>query len=432
MGALKAGFAKALINPPLDGSVALAGYGMQPERTAQAVLDDLCVRVLALDDGYRKAVLVSVDTILISASLALNIRKRIEKEAGLPAGAILISATHTHSAPATDFLRHWGALSPAYNLQIERATGDAIQAALRDLQPAAIGIGEAQVEGLAFNRVRQAGPVDHTLRILGIRSAESKQLRIAAGNFACHPVHMPTDSRFVSADFPGRFVRDLERDRPGCQALFLQGAPGDINPTGVFGGVDAAQNTGRALAESARSVLEGLPFSSDGEISFHQAECDLPLDWATARKEASDYLFKGLVRETHRGIAQGGLMREWAVETLGLAAANPPETLRCEVHALRCGDAAFVGLPGEMYTFIAQKIRTASHFKHTWVLGYANGSVGYVTDPGDYDEKAELSQGAGGGSYAATLAPKIFGLPQFKPHTWEAVVDAATRALKAL
>jgi hypothetical protein len=125
-------------------------------------------------------------------------------------------------------------------------------------------------------------------------------------------------------------------------------------------------------------------------------------------------------------------MREWAVETLGLAAANPPETLRCEVQALRVGSAAFVGLPGEIYTFIAQQIRAASPFKPTWVLGYANGSVGYVTDPGDYDEKAALSQGAGGGSYAATLAPKIFGLPPFKPHAWEAVVSATSQALKAL
>jgi len=41
-------------------------------------------------------------------------------------------------------------------------------------------------------------------------------------------------------------------------------------------------------------------------------------------------------------------------------------------------DAAFISFPGEMYTEIGMRIKKASPFRRTYILGLANGSVGYI------------------------------------------------------
>src|SRR4051794_30430162 len=112
MGAWKVGFAKKVITPPMG--VALAGYGLRPERVAGAVLDDLYARALILDDGARRGALVSLDVIAIDSGIVGFIRRRVAEQTQLPAENILISATHTHSAPAAAFYRQWGKMDPNY------------------------------------------------------------------------------------------------------------------------------------------------------------------------------------------------------------------------------------------------------------------------------------------------------------------------------
>src|SRR5438067_8708859 len=112
MSTLKLGFAKRSISPPLG--VDLAGYCQKPERTVQSVLDEMFARAIVFDDGERKASLVSADTILIGNSNIGIIRDRIQTETGIPAEAIMIAATHSHSAPTCVYIRQWGEMSPAY------------------------------------------------------------------------------------------------------------------------------------------------------------------------------------------------------------------------------------------------------------------------------------------------------------------------------
>ena len=420
MGTWKVGLAKRVFTPPLG--LALAGYGLRPHRKVEEVLDDLHVRALVFDDGKTKAALVSVDVITLNAALTQNIRTRVEKETGIPAGAILLSATHSHSTPTANFFRQWGTLDPNFVRLVEKSAVEAILEADRLRAPAALGCGEAAVAGIAVNRVRKDGPVDHSLRVLGIRAADGAALRAAAVNFACHPVCMDQETHYVSADYPGRVVRELERGHPGALGAFFQGASGDINPVGLWKGPDAAQAHGHTLAAGARQILEGLKFSGQGDLAFSQMDCELPLDLESARREATQYLFQGAIRKGHGWLAQGGFMREWAHEVLGLLASQPPDRLRCEVYALRIGDLAIVGLPGEMYTLIGQAIRAASPFPQTWVVGFANGNIGYVVDPRDYAEE----------TYASCLAPKIMGYPPYKPEAWEVMAAVGIRALKKL
>ncbi len=416
---LKLGLATRKVTPEMG--VALAGYGLKPERTVQSVMDDLFARAIVFDDGSRKVALASVDVCLVSAALVQNIRARVQAEAGIAPDAVMISATHSHSTPTALFLRNWGTMNAAFIGMLERQIGDAIIEASKSTSPVEIGVGSATVSGVAHNRVHKDGPVDETLRVLAAREPQSK-LRLACAHYTCHPVVMPIDIRFASADFPGRLVRDVEKDHPGASAAFFQGALGDINPIRVWQGVDAAQDIGRTLASATRQVIEGITYSSAATLNCAVESCALPLNLEHARREAHAFLFEHKHPKHHGNLAAQGLLRDWATEMLGIIASKPPETLTIEIQALRVGDAAIVAIPAEPYTFIADAIRKASPFAHTWVLATTNGGVGYITEPRDYEEE----------TYGALMVPKILGLPPFQPHAWEAVVASAGRALMRL
>jgi neutral ceramidase len=48
------------------------------------------------------------------------------------------------------------------------------------------------------------------------------------------------------------------------------------------------------------------------------------------------------------------------------------------VQVLAIGDAALVGIPGELFVEFGLEIKQRSPFAHTYVAGLANGCVGYL------------------------------------------------------
>ena len=51
-------------------------------------------------DGANEVAIAGVDVLALGIRIADDIRARVAAKTGIPADSILISATHTHSAPA--------------------------------------------------------------------------------------------------------------------------------------------------------------------------------------------------------------------------------------------------------------------------------------------------------------------------------------------
>src|SRR5690606_34917121 len=63
------------------------------------ILDPLHVRAIVLDDGTRRGALVSVDAGAVGAATWDHVTKQAERELGIAPELLMLTATHTHSAP---------------------------------------------------------------------------------------------------------------------------------------------------------------------------------------------------------------------------------------------------------------------------------------------------------------------------------------------
>src|SRR5512141_3516185 len=62
------------------------------------ILDRLYSRAIVLDNGASRAALITVDGGAVSDATWRTVTERVEKELGIPAANVLLTATHTHSA----------------------------------------------------------------------------------------------------------------------------------------------------------------------------------------------------------------------------------------------------------------------------------------------------------------------------------------------
>src|SRR6476620_2277114 len=74
--------------------------GGMTERTADKITDPLHARCLVLDDGTTKIAIVVVDSCMMPRDLLDDAKQIASRATGIPTSHMLISATHTHSAPS--------------------------------------------------------------------------------------------------------------------------------------------------------------------------------------------------------------------------------------------------------------------------------------------------------------------------------------------
>src|SRR3954451_7919059 len=143
---LRVGIAEADITPPVGFPIA----GYYHERLADGTVDPLKAKAIVFRDTNTAAALVVCDLIGIATDLSQAVRKQASEKTGIPATNIVISATHSHTAP--DYMKelwlHLGsrpqeALRKAY---IEKLIGSLVEAIVRAdaaAKPASLASGSA-------------------------------------------------------------------------------------------------------------------------------------------------------------------------------------------------------------------------------------------------------------------------------------------------
>jgi len=291
-GVLKAGVGKVDITCK-EGELS---YGLYPEKTMAHIppeyrkqkvkIDDpLYARALVLDDGVQKVVLVTMDVCAVGARTVSqyilydspddfipNLRKRVEKELGIPGCNVSVSASHTHPP---------GRLLCDEGEQIER-TVKAIRQALKNMVSVKIGAGAGFENTLTINRtfmmkdgtdyswrpeppgdeIERLRPIDPEIGILRVDRTDGSPLAVVY-NFASHLL-VGCRAGKITADFPAVTSRYLEEQIGGkVAAIFMQGANGDImeasyddleNPRTKY---DFGNKLGQSVLEGYRKIAPG-------------------------------------------------------------------------------------------------------------------------------------------------------------------------------
>ena len=413
MGRLRAGVCRVDITPPLG--VEPGAWRLRTGR-ADGVDEPLVAQALVLDDGSRRVALVATDLLWMPRHVAEAARRRIAALTGIPAEAVLLNASHNHSAPVL--------LEPDSVRAAVRSEGlDGYAAALPDRlagavyganvhrQPAAIGAGVGRAPGISVNRVDPRRSVDDTVTVLRV-DGEGGVMAVVVG-FACHGTCVGGQTLRWNADFPHALRVAVERAHPGTECLFFQACAGDLAPLDYWFGNEAAvrhgyparDRVGGALAAEVRRVVPTIWTAREPELAVESRVVPLRrrrLPWSDADL---DRVERRLAAESEPAFPE-----VWADEIHTATSAQrfplhyqrgalamyrdmrrrQDAPVQAEVQALAIGDIAIVGTGFELFSGPGRALRERSPFRTTLVLGYSNDYLGYLPPTEDFDRIADV------------------------------------------
>ena len=412
---MRAGAATSKITPPLG--VSMCGYFN--DRRAQAIHDDLHARCLVLEDGRVRLAIVVCDSCMIPRAVTDEAKAHIVRQTGIPAGNVLIAATHTHSAPTCAGVFQ-SEPDAAYQAFLARQIADGVQRAVRQLAPVRLGWGTGRVPDQVFNRrwrmkpgsippnpfggtndlvqmnppvgspdlIGPAGPTDPEVCVLSVQTAAGQPLAVLA-NYSLHYVGTSRSSD-ISADYFGAFcdrlgqLLDAQGQDPPFVALLSNGTSGDVNninfrqPAPARQPYEQIQRVADVVATEAARVCRMVQHRETVTLGVAQSELRL----GVRRPDAAEVeRAKGILSKA-AGRSLSTPEEVFARETV-LMQDYPPEVALL-VQALRVGEVGIVAIPCEVFVEIGLELKARSPLKPMFTISLANGYNGYLPTPAQH------------------------------------------------
>lgn len=399
MSKLRAGVARIALQPKIGTD--LVGYSDIQETLG--IHHPIHARAIVLDDGQLTVALCSIEVCFFLTKDVSQMRSMIAEQCDILPDNIFFYATHTHSAPAFFEPENW-VKSPA------ETAAEAVVQAFENLQPAKLGMGFGQLQGYSINRRFMDRPVDPSISVIRIDTADDIPLSIL-GTYGNHAVVMGYDNLYVSGDWPGYSSLRLESEIGGdFVAIFGQGGAGDVNP----------------LTEAARQhLLAGHPTSAIGSTSTMYGKYDENdvYSWNIGDRGGGTFIeaetiaiaYNAEVMRVWRSIETANESELWVDHVSVNAVPDDDEVpipdtpqmrrsrerfkrilndaiendLEIDIMMVGIGDALLVGQPGETFSensVALRKLCQQMGIKHPVLVSYANGWFSYLTPENAYAE----------------------------------------------
>lgn len=406
---LRAGAATSNISPWLGLSI----NGNMRDVLVRHVHDELHARCLVLDNGNSRIAFVVVDSCMIPLEVIERAKDRISKRTSLPPENVIISATHTHSAPAATAVFQTDP-DPEYQRFLAVRIADAVELAINKMAPARVAWGSGSVPQHVFNRrwhmkpgtvladpfggtndlvktnpgignpdlLDPAGPIDPELVILAVQTQTGKPLALLA-NYSLHYCG-GVGSGQASADYFGAFsdrlqeLLNADRQDPAFVGMMSNGTSGDINNINFRGGqpeygpYERIRTVANDVAEEAARVYRSLEFHEWIPLSSHEKKLSLGVRLPTA----TDLAYAREVIAQAQSAEMKSLPEVYARETVLLS--EYPSQVPVILQAHRVGQLTIAAIPCEVFVEIGLELKKAAPFNKHMTISLANGYNGYL------------------------------------------------------
>ncbi|MDC0267754.1 hypothetical protein OAK97_00430, partial [bacterium] len=372
------------------------------ERSADRVVDPLQAKALVMEHRGVRVAFCVVDTCMIPRALIDKAKTLASKATGIPAKRMLVSATHTHSAPSS-----MGCLGsrpdPRYLATLPSRIARAIMVAEKQLEPARVGWSKVDDWKHTYNRrwirrpdkifpdpfgeetvrahmhpghenpdvIGPSGPVDPGITVLAVKSKQGKPLALFA-NYSMHYYGSPS----LSSDYYGRFAGHLAKMLNADDdfvAIMTQGTSGDLMWMDYGAprkdlGYDAYA---REIAKEVSGLFHGIDWQDEAPIRV--VERMLPLAYRVPDPERLAWARK-------RVQSLGGELPQNQPDIYAMESVHLHERQQTELvlQAIGIGDLGITAMPNEVYALTGLKLKRQSPFPVHMNISLANGAEGYI------------------------------------------------------
>jgi neutral ceramidase len=363
-------------------------YRLQP---STGIHDPLYASAMYLEHESGRLLWLHADLIGLRDSFVQSFRTWALNQLGIEPHQLVISTTHTHSGPATVGLVGCGQLDVDYLTRLRDHLERLAMVATAQAEPVTMVQAEGHCD-LAIDRRRMpSAHVDPRVGIVGFQRRDGSFAALLV-NYAMHNVAMGHENRCVSGDIAGLAAATLRESMPGSPLVIMTaGAAANVNPPRT--GVDFGQARAWAdeLALAVRKAIAGSgpdPVSID-LIRSARTTLQLPLVEADAAwcRFAAKRALAGLAgQKTAQAQSYRDAVGRWRMMIEErIAAGTIPRSVPVELQHVRLGSTHLLCVNAEIFSRLADDLRSATG-QRLYVVGYANGLIGYVPTDAAFDE----------------------------------------------
>jgi len=414
--AFRSGFAEVDITPPM---LPCPKVGWLVKKVAERVRDPLHARVCVLESvavvpgpqgsGMQsRLAVISLDLLSIRWKEVERLRDAAE-HLGITRQNLMVAATHNHCGPSAVSAGEVKRDQDYLEQVLLPRVAEGLRLAVERLAPVNVGVAagvENRVAAIRRFLMRDGSVKTHPQDRAQIVCAESvldPQLQVIRFesvdrgkplgfwvNYALHATHYGDDSTFT-AGWPGRLAAHVkELFGESCVGMLLNGCFGDVHHGDPCDPEhrDDMDAVGHILACDIKRLTQDEPKQVRWvePARVRSVIRTLKLPWRDINGPFGRDM-KNRQRFGTDAIYEGEIRRLEAKQT-------KRDHVPAEIQGIAVGqDVALVGLPCEPFSELGIRIKRASPFARTLVVGAANGMVGYVPTRRAFD----------GGGYECTL-----------------------------
>jgi neutral ceramidase len=357
--------------------------------------DSIFSRAIVIDNGKTSAALISVEVGMLRDNNWSSVTKQIEKELGIPAKNILLTATHTHSVPFN-----------VGGAQLEQKIVESVKQAKSALRPARMGYGTG-VSYINVNRniidpktrswwegPNYDGTSDKTVAVLYFETLEGTPIAVYY-NYAMHGV-LTGQLDMVSGDAPGAASRYIENSYDNkIVALWSTGYEGDQNPIYFQQTFDLRDIRVKDYAKRGEDISNAMPSGGTG-LDRSNPEVKRLMNEQKEITKAMGVMLGEEVKHVIRSVERPETTTTIAAaqKTVAIPGRDRTNTgragyagtyvdgdsVKIRLGVLLLNDIAIGSVNAEVFSPIAMQLKKESPFSRTMVVSVTNGSSnsGYI------------------------------------------------------